>query len=56
MSCREVLNNIEILRSQLVSLAQNKPLIDPEVVQLSQRLDEYLNKYYNANHNFIECR
>jgi len=41
----EVLASIEKLRAQLIDLAQYKPLIDPEVVKLSQRLDSYLNLY-----------
>lgn len=48
MSPMEMLKIIEILRKQLVSLAQNKSLVDPEVVQLSQMLDKCLNMYYNA--------
>lgn len=51
VSPQEILNIIEILRKQLVSLAQNRTLIDPEVVQLSQRLDECLNMYY-----YVQCR
>lgn len=36
---------IEALRAQLINLAQHKPLIDPEVVKLSQTLDYFLNLY-----------
>ena len=43
---REILNIIEILRKQLVYVAQDKSLVDPDVVQLSQKLDECLNLYY----------
>lgn len=50
MSSQEILNIIEVLRKQLVSLAQNRSLLDPEVVQLSQRLDECLNIYYYAQY------
>ena len=45
MSRFEVLALIEAFRAKLVELAQEKPLIDPEVVNLSQRLDSLLNYY-----------
>ena len=45
MSTKEVLNMIEIFRKRLVSLAQHKDLIDPEVIHLSQILDSWLNLY-----------
>ncbi|WP_427846290.1 aspartyl-phosphate phosphatase Spo0E family protein [Desulfosporosinus acididurans] len=38
---------IEILRGKLNTLGSNKPLVDPEVIQLSQRLDLLLNVYYS---------
>lgn len=41
----EVLVLIEKLRAQLIDLAQQKPLVDPEVVKLSQMLDSFLNLY-----------
>ena len=57
MSPLEILNIIEILRMKLVSLAQNKPLIDPEVVKQSQILDLWLNLYDDAQSwlNKDEC-
>jgi predicted nuclease with TOPRIM domain len=36
---------IERLRKELLQLGENKPLTDPEVVKLSQRLDRLLNEY-----------
>ncbi|WP_092332549.1 aspartyl-phosphate phosphatase Spo0E family protein [Desulfosporosinus hippei] len=45
MSSVEVLYLIENLREQLNTLALHKPLADPEVVNLSQLLDSYLNLY-----------
>ena len=48
MSNNEVLCLIENLRVQLIALAQQKPLIDPEVVRLSQRLDSFLNLYHHT--------
>lgn len=56
MSPVEILNLIENLREQLIYLAQNKALVDPEVVKLSQMLDAYLNLYHNALSGHIECR
>lgn len=41
----EVLVLIEKLRAQLIDLARHKPLVDPEVVKLSQMLDSFLNLY-----------
>lgn len=45
MSPVEILKLIEILRERLNTLALNKPLVDPEVIQPSQRLDSLLNIY-----------
>lgn len=42
-----LLNNIENLRSEMESMASSKgSLLDPEVIKISQKLDELLN-YYN---------
>ena len=41
----DVLVFIENLRAQLVELVQRKPLLDPEVLELSQTLDSFLNLY-----------
>ncbi|WP_088187162.1 aspartyl-phosphate phosphatase Spo0E family protein [Desulfosporosinus sp. FKA] len=49
MSAVEILKSIEILRGKLNTLGSNKPLVDPEVVQLSQRLDLLLNVYYSMS-------
>ena len=48
MSPIKILEMIENIRKQLNTLAQNKPLFDPEVVQLSQILDSFLNSYHNT--------
>ena len=45
MSQFEILNIIEKLRTQLYEVAKHKPLIAPEVVEVSQKLDSYLNLY-----------
>ena len=47
MSPVEILELIEIFREKLNTFALDKPLVDPEVVQLSQRLDSLLNIYSN---------
>jgi hypothetical protein len=47
MSPVEILELIEILRKRLNTLGLCKPLVDPEVIQLSQWLDSLLNVYYN---------
>lgn len=36
---------IEVMRKELLRLGKIKPLTDPEVVKLSQRLDKMLNEY-----------
>ncbi len=43
---RILLEYIEELRTELVFLAEEKPLRDPEVVGMSQRLDSLLDAYY----------
>lgn len=42
---------IEEMRKELNQLGDRKPLTDPEVVKLSQRLDELLNKYWKLQYN-----
>lgn len=47
MNC-QLLKPIEDMRKKLNQLGANKPLTDPEVVELSQKLDKLLNEYYLA--------
>ncbi|MEA4902646.1 aspartyl-phosphate phosphatase Spo0E family protein [Desulfitobacterium sp.] len=42
---------IEKLRLSLYEVAQEKALTDPEVVQLSQLLDTFLNEYQQKSTN-----
>lgn len=42
----ELLKEIERMREQLKSIADNKELTDPSVVAASQMLDAALNEYY----------
>ena len=42
----QLLKLIEEMRSELNQLGKRKPLTDPEVVDLSQKLDALLNEYY----------
>lgn len=51
MSSVEILNLIEVMREQLNRVAHNRPLIDPEVIKLSQSLDSLLNLYHHAQGN-----
>jgi hypothetical protein len=43
---------IEEKRKELIQLGTCKPLTDPEVVKLSQRLDQLLNEYEFLKHNY----
>lgn len=45
MRSEKLLMKIDEHRDRLYTLAQNRRLADPEVVQLSQELDELLNLY-----------
>jgi hypothetical protein len=45
MRSEKLLMKIDEHRDRLYILAQNRRLADPEVVQLSQELDELLNLY-----------
>ncbi|AFM41672.1 Spo0E like sporulation regulatory protein [Desulfosporosinus acidiphilus SJ4] len=49
MSLIEILKLIEIVREKLNILGLNKPLSDPDVIQLSQRLDSLINMYNDLN-------
>ncbi|AFM01090.1 MULTISPECIES: aspartyl-phosphate phosphatase Spo0E family protein [Desulfitobacterium] len=42
----QLLKLIEDMRKELNQLGKRKPLTDPEVVDLSQKLDKLLNEYY----------
>lgn len=42
----QLLRLIEEMRNELNQLGKRKPLTDPEVVGLSQKLDKLLNEYY----------
>ena len=44
----EVLELIEKLRAQLIELFLHKPLVDPDLVELSQILDLLLNLYHHT--------
>ncbi|CDX02277.1 Spo0E like sporulation regulatory protein [Desulfitobacterium sp. LBE] len=43
---QQLLRLIEDMRKELNQLGKRKPLTDPEVISLSQRLDELLNEYH----------
>lgn len=43
---KELLLQIEELRRRLNKFAFGRSLVDPEIVELSQRLDHLLNEYY----------
>lgn len=45
-------NNIEVLleqieknRKQMIDMVKKKPLTDPDIIKVSQKLDELLNEY-----------
>jgi hypothetical protein len=40
-----LLKYIEEVRKELNQLGKHKPLTDPDILKLSQRLDRLLNKY-----------
>jgi hypothetical protein len=47
-----LLKRIEGLREKLYDIGLNRNLIDPEVIQVSQQLDQLLNQY----HRIISCK
>lgn len=48
----QVSNYIEEMRKELIELGMRKPLTDPEVVKISQRLDRLLNEYEYLRQNY----
>lgn len=46
MRAEQLLSRIEELRYLLYSMAKDRRLADPEVVHMSQKLDQLLNQYY----------
>jgi len=45
---------IEEMRKELNQLGNRKPLTDPEVVKLSQKLDGLLNEYRKLQYNKLQ--
>jgi chaperonin cofactor prefoldin len=46
METEQLLKQIEELRNKLYNLAEEKYLVDHEVVDVSQELDQLLNEFY----------
>jgi len=44
----KIVQMIEELRKELIEQGTSKGLQDPEVIRLSQKLDEFINTYYRA--------
>ena len=47
------LEMIEKIRQEMYRVASGRDLVDPEVVEVSQRLDSILNQYYHFINNEI---
>ncbi|WP_081413371.1 aspartyl-phosphate phosphatase Spo0E family protein [Aneurinibacillus terranovensis] len=47
----ETLKIIEGLRRKLNKLARERPLTDPQIILVSQKLDTLLNEYYKRQKN-----
>ncbi|MEA4902795.1 aspartyl-phosphate phosphatase Spo0E family protein [Desulfitobacterium sp.] len=43
---------IEIMREELIQLGMSRPFTDPEVIRVSQDLDQLLNEYEYLKHNY----
>jgi hypothetical protein len=53
----ELVAKIEELRQQMIQLAEEKSLTDPEVCKISQHLDIYINEYIKlSRRSHGECR
>jgi len=46
---------IEEMRKELIQLGNRKSFTDPDVIELSQRLDRLLDEYQELQYN-LECR
>lgn len=46
MSLEKIMKQIEELRAEMMLLAKDRELTDPEVVAASKMLDAVLNEYY----------
>ncbi|MEN6462451.1 MAG: aspartyl-phosphate phosphatase Spo0E family protein [Syntrophomonas sp.] len=42
----DIIQSIERLRAKLVEKGMEKGFQDPQVIELSQKLDDLINKYY----------
>ena len=51
---RYLLNEIETSRKKMLSLAKEKPLFSTEVVEISQYLDDLLNRYAGIKSEMIK--
>lgn len=48
MRIEGLLTQIEKIRQELYNLARNKILNDPDVIEMSQKLDHLLNEYHRS--------
>jgi hypothetical protein len=46
LNLKELMRQIEALRNYMYELIRQKKLHDPEILEVSQQLDELLIKYY----------
>lgn len=51
---RYLLNEIETSRKRMLTLAKEKPLFSAEVVEISQYLDDLLNRYDGIKSEMIK--
>lgn len=52
----DIIQRIEKLRRELVEQGQQKGLQDPNVIELSQRLDKLINVYYKYESKKLNIR
>lgn len=52
----DIIQRIEKLRWELVEQGQKKGLQDPNVIELSQRLDKLINAYYKYESKKLNIR
>lgn len=52
----DIIQRIEKLRRELVEQGQKKGLQDPNVIELSQRLDKLINVYYKYESKKLNIR
>lgn len=56
LEVKELIEQIEALRAKLIEVKQGRRFTDPEVIKVSQKLDELLDMYQEITNESISVK